>query len=204
LLAELFLRDGNTVFGVEPNPEMRAAGERLLAHYADFHSVAATAEATTLGEHSIEVITAGQAFHWFDRGKTRREFERILRPKGWVVLVWNERETETSALMRSYEDLLLQFSTDYVQVDHRRIDEGVLTDFFRPGKFKLESLKNRQNFDFTGVKGRLLSSSYAPEPGHPNHDAMLAELSRIFEAYQSGGKVAFEYTTKVYFGRLTD
>jgi SAM-dependent methyltransferase len=204
LLAELFLRNGNVVFGVEPNPDMRAAGERHLARYASFRSVAAKAEATTMGEHSIDVITAGQAFHWFDPAATRREFERILRPGGWVVLVWNERETESSAFLRAYERLLLRFSTDYTQVDHRRIDERVLARFFSPGRVRLETLSNRQDLDLVGLKGRLLSSSYAPEPGHPDHEGMLMQLSRIFDEYQSGGKVAFEYTTKVYFGRLTE
>ncbi len=203
LLTELFLRNGNQVFAVEPNPDMRAASERLLSHYAGFRSVPATAEATTLADQSMDVITAAQAFHWFDRARARREFERIVRPQGWVVLIWNERETEASAFLRAYEALLRRFATDYAQVDHRRIDDAVLADFFRPGKFRLETLKNRQEFDFAGVKGRLLSSSYAPEIGHPNHDGMLAELSRIFEAYQINGKVAFEYVTKVYFGRLT-
>jgi SAM-dependent methyltransferase len=203
-LTELFLRHGNPVLAVEPNPEMRAAAELLLAYYAGFHSVPATAEATTLADNTIDVITAGQAFHWFDRVSARREFERILRPEGWVVLIWNERETETSAFLRAYEALLLHFSTDYAQVDHRRIDEVVLAEFFRPDRFTLEILNKRQEFDFVGLKGRLLSCSYAPEVGHPNHDAMLLELSKVFETCQIDGKVAFEYKTKVYFGHLTE
>ena len=59
-----------------------------------------------------------------------------------------------------------------------------------------------QVFDFEGLKGRLLSVSYAPEPGHPNHEPMIAELKRIFDRYQSDGRVRFEYETRVYSGQL--
>src|SRR6476469_8499971 len=92
LLTELFLKHGNRVFGVEPNRAMREAGERLLAGYSNFTSVDGVAEATTLPDHSVAFVTAGQAFHWFDVAKTRQEFIRILQPQGWAVLVWNVRQ----------------------------------------------------------------------------------------------------------------
>jgi ubiquinone/menaquinone biosynthesis C-methylase UbiE len=112
-MSELFLRLGNKVFGVEPNAEMRAAGERLLAKYPSFVSVNATAEATALPNQSIDLIVAGQAFHWFERAPTKLEFKRILKPGGWVVLVWNGFHVETSAVVRGYHELLMQYGTDY-------------------------------------------------------------------------------------------
>ena len=203
LLTELFLRNGNRVYAVEPNDAMRAAGERLLAGYPNFHSVAGTAEATTLPHESVDLVAAGQAFHWFDRPKTRHEFARFLRPDGWVVLVWNERETETSDFLRVYEQLLVRYSTDYTQIDHRQIGDKILSEFYGPGGYQSVTMSNRQDFDFVGLKGRLLSSSYAPQAGHPDHEAMLAELARVFDAHQSAGQIAIEYTTKLYFGRLS-
>lgn len=182
---------------------MRAAGERLLAGYAKFHSVAGAAEATTLADNSVDLVAAGQAFHWFDRLATRREFARLLRPNGWVVLVWNERETETSDFLRVYEQLLLRYSTDYTQIDHRQIDDKILNEFYGPGGFQLVTMPNRQDFGFAGLKGRLLSCSYAPQAGHPDHAPMLAELARVFDAHQSDGQVTIDYTTKLYFGQLT-
>src|SRR5437867_8468442 len=120
-LAELFLANGNRVFGIEPNKEMREAGERWLQRYSRFSSIAATAEATTLPSQSVDFITAGQAFHWFDRERCREEFARILRPGGWVVLVWNDRRTESTAVLKDYEQLLLSYGTDYEQVNHERV-----------------------------------------------------------------------------------
>src|SRR5437870_2796600 len=98
-LAELFLKNGNRVFGTEPNSEMRAAGETLLKKYSRFVSVDGSAEATGLDSSSVDLITAGQAFHWFDRPRARQEFERILKPGGWAALVWNERLINTPFLV---------------------------------------------------------------------------------------------------------
>ncbi|MGH9752741.1 MAG: class I SAM-dependent methyltransferase [Blastocatellia bacterium] len=202
ILAEMFLRNGNMVYGIEPNQGMREAAEALLKDYPRFHSVAAQAEETALDGTSVDFITAGQAFHWFDREKAKTEFARILKPQGWVALIWNERVTTTTPFLAAYEQLLKDYSTDYEQVDHRRIDDKVIRDFLGSERFSLKQFKNVQVFDYDGVKGRLLSSSYAPEEGHPNYEPMLAELERIFRAYQTEGKVVFEYVTQMYYGRI--
>jgi ubiquinone/menaquinone biosynthesis C-methylase UbiE len=202
ILAEMFLKNGNEVYGVEPNREMREAGERLLKDYPRFRSVAARAEETMLADHSVDFITAGQSFHWFDREKCRMEFVRILKPRGWVALIWNERVTNTTRFLVAYEQLLKDYSTDYERIDHRQINDDVIRDFFGSDQFRLKQFKNAQVFDYEGVKGRLLSSSYAPEAGHQNHEPMLAELERIFQAYQDDGKVVFEYVAQMYYGQL--
>jgi SAM-dependent methyltransferase len=202
LLAQLLLAHGCRVFGVEPNREMRAAGERLLAGFGRFTSVEGTAEATTLPTQSIDFVTAGQAFHWFDQARARAEFMRILRPGGWVVLVWNDRRTATTPFLAAYEHLLERYATDYAQVNHKRIDEAAIGAFFAPGAWSVQVFENRQLFDFTGLEGRLLSSSYTPEPGHPGHQRMIDALHTLFDAHQHGGQVAFEYDTILYYGQL--
>jgi len=203
LLTRLFLEAGHRVFGVEPNAEMRAAGEVELRGFSEFVSVNGTAEATTLPAESVDLVVAGQAFHWFDREKAKAEFRRILRGERWVALIWNERRVDTTPFLVAYEKLLMDFSKDYTKVDHRQITPEVLNAFFGPGGFQTFTFDNRQVFDFAGVRGRLLSSSYAPGPGHPDHEPMLRELARIFELHQQDGEVVFEYTTEVNVGRLT-
>ena len=204
LLTELFLRRGHRVFGLEPNAEMRAAGEQQLAAFPLFTSLAAPAEATTLPDHSIDLIVAGQAFHWFDRPRARAEFRRILRasPRDNVALIWNERLVGITPFLAAYEELLQKFSTDYASIDHRQITDDVLAEFFHPHPVTLATFKNRQLFDLAGVKGRLLSSSYAPAPGDPRHEPMLAALAQIFHTHQQGGRITFDYQTKVYASRL--
>jgi SAM-dependent methyltransferase len=202
ILSELFLKNGCRVFGVEPNRDMREAGERLLSSYAKFASVEGTAEATTLPGRSVDFVAAGQAFHWFDREKARQEFARILKPTGWVVLLWNDRQTDTTHFLRAYEELLRRFGTDYSAVNHRLTDSRVIAAFFAPQPVVLRKFAGQQAFDFDGLNGRLLSSSYTPEPGDPNYRPMLDELRVIFDRYQAGGRVRFDYVTLMYFGHL--
>jgi SAM-dependent methyltransferase len=194
------LENGNQVFGVEPNADMRQAGERLLADFPKFTSVAGSAEATTLPDANIDFVTAAQAAHWFDRVAARREFVRILKPGGWLVLLWNERLTDATPFLRDYEQLLLTYGTDYEEVRHERTTDAV-NEFFDPQPYQERTFPMRQEFDYEGLEGRLLSSSYAPGPGHPKHAPMLRELRRIFDVHSVGGRVSFEYNTQVYFGR---
>lgn len=201
LWSELFLEYGCTVYGVEPNREMREAGERLLARYPAFTSIDGAAEATTLDENSADFITAGQAYHWFDRERARTEFARVLRPGGWVVLVWNERRL-AAPLVARYEQMLITFGTDYEQVTHQYEPDDFLIPFFGGNEVRLRIFENHQVLDFESLKGRLLSTSYAPEPGHPNYEPMLEELARIFDAHQQDGRVVFDYETKVYYGQF--
>ena len=201
-LSELFLRHGCRVYGVEPNREMREAGERLLAAEANFRSVGGSAEATTLPDACADFVVAGQAFHWFEPEAARREFARILQPGGWVVIVWNDRRTGGSAFLEAYERLLQTRGTDYKEVSHKYADENVLRPFFGARGMRQKVFANEQRFDFEGLRGRLLSSSYTPEPGHPNHLPMLEELAALFDAHSTDGRVVFEYETKVYYGQM--
>ena len=200
-MAELFLKNGNPVYGVEPNAEMRSAGERILAKYRKFVSVNATAEATTLEKKSIDLIVAGQAFHWFDDAKAKLEFRRVVRPEGWVVLVWNGFLVETSALVRGYQELLIEYGTDYKEVN-REIEDCDIAAFFSPLDYRQARFPFKQVFDFEGLKGRLLSASYAPEPNDPRFDQMIDDLRQVFMENEEDGRVDFDYETLVYYGQL--
>lgn len=202
-LAQMFLENGNRVCGVEPNAEMRRAGERLLAAFPRFTSVEATAEATTLPDRSADFVTAGQAFHWFDPGSAWREFGRILKPRGLVVLVWNARRKERTGFPGAYERLLETHGTDYAEVDHgRRGSAGKIRDFFAPMPVEEWTFGNAQRLDLAGLKGRVLSSSYVPAEGEPGCAEMLADLEDVFSRYQDGGAVIVRYDTQVYVGVL--
>jgi len=160
------------------------------------------AEATTLADKSVDAITAGQAFHWFDREKARAEFARILRPGGWVALVWNERRVDSTPFLAAYEQLLRTYSREYETLNHRQVDQQMIAAFFKAGTFSSQTFENRQIFDFEGVTGRLLSSSYTPEPGQSTYQPMLDDLAAIVRTHQVDGSVSFEYDTNVYYGQL--
>ncbi|MGB8857173.1 MAG: class I SAM-dependent methyltransferase [Burkholderiales bacterium] len=197
-----FLQYGNRVYGVEPNKEMRQAGEAFLGRYKNFVSVVGTAEYTKLPNKSMDYIIAGQAFHWFDRVEARKEFVRVLKPGGTVALIWNDRKTDATPFLKAYEKLLVDFSTDYREVNHRNIDEKVIAEFFAPNKFATASLPYAQHFNYARLEGRLMSSSYAPDIGHPRYEPMLKKLREIYDTHQVNDSVTFEYDTLIYYGKL--
>lgn len=201
ILCRLFLENGNTVFGIEPNTSMRLNAEQTLWNFSNFLSVPATAESTTLREGSIDLITAAQAFHWFDQEKAKAEFARIVKRNGWVVLLWNERRVDSTPFLRAYEDLLLRYGTDYERVRHENVEADIAA-FYAPRAVKQKTLENFQHFDFEALKGRTRSASYTPEPGDANFEPLYSELQKIFQTHAANGMVTVEYDTKVYYGRL--
>jgi len=201
-LTELLLQNGNQVFAVEPNREMREAAERLLGKYSGFRSIEGRSEATALDEQSVDFVVVGQAFHWFDLQVTRREFLRILKPLGWAMVVWNEREFQTTPFLMAYDQLLQRYAPDYAREKHKSVYDTALADFYGAGGFTERTFCYHQEMDFAGVKGRLQSSSYTPEPCHPNHEPMMAELLKIYQAHEVDGRVTFRYITRMYYGRL--
>jgi ubiquinone/menaquinone biosynthesis C-methylase UbiE len=202
ILSELFLINGNRVFGIEPNKEMREACERRLGSQPRFTSVVATAEATTLDDSSVDFVTAGQAFHWFDLERARAEFARILKPGGWVVLVWNWRRKDETPFLAAYERLLEAYRTDRGEAEIWRRGDEMAANFFSSGSFEKATFDNEQVLDLEGFKGRLLSISYVPTEGEPDSDEMLRNVEEIFRKHQKSGTIRIEYDTKVYYGQL--
>jgi SAM-dependent methyltransferase len=199
---EILLRgDCDTVFAVEPNDAMRAAAENSLGNFPNFKSVNGAAEATTLAAASVDFITAAQAFHWFDAGAAREEFARILKPGGWVVLLWNMRRIETTPFLRELERILRTYGTDYERVAADNPGAELMEEFF-PRGYGTRSFAHEQILDYEALRGRWLSASYVPLAGHPNHEPMFDALRRAFDAHHQGGAVCIEYETVVYYGQL--
>lgn len=198
--AELFLKNGNKIYGVEPNKEMREGAEEYLAAYKNFVSIDGSAEHTTLKDSSVGLIAAGQAFHWFDKEECKKEFRRILKSTGFVELMWNKRKQD-SDLMLEYDNLLVEFGTDYLEVRVTNLTHVNFEMFFERG-YKTTLFDSEQFLDFEGFKGRLVSSSYAPNVGHKNYEPMIKKLEKIFNRYASNGKIKVEYTTQVYLGKV--
>jgi SAM-dependent methyltransferase len=202
-LAELFLKNGNPVFGVEPNQEMREAGEEYLAAYPRFTSISGSAEVTTLPDSCADFVTVGQAFHWFKPEPTRCEFARILRPHGWVAIVWNDRTLSRTGFAVSYEELLVRFGTDYSRVRDSYPQKQDIREFFGHEQFLTHELPNFQHFDAESLRGRLRSSSYLPSEGEPNFAPMMAALDALYATHQQDGRVLMEFSTWVHLGQLT-
>lgn len=196
--SKMFLENGNVVYGVEPNEGMRGAAERSLGNFPNFKSIDGTAENTTLPDASVDFVVAAQAFHWFENDATRTEFERVLRDGGHIVLIWNERQLDTTPFLREYEQLLLEFATDYEKVRHENVTKEKIEKLFER-KFSERVFPNKQVFDFNGLKGRLLSSSYMPAETDTAADAVISELQRLFAKYAENDKIEVLYDTRVFY-----
>lgn len=196
ILARLFLQNGNRVLGIEPNKEMREAGEQFLAAFPKFRSLNATAEATGLPDSSVDFITAGQAAHWFDKEKSLAEFRRILRPNGFIVLVWNTMDFAASPFMLGYEQLTLRYFTG--KPSRKNEMRGQVLAYLGTGA-QQRQFPYEQQFDLAGMTGRLLSTSYAPLAGSPLNEPMLADLRDLFEVNAIDGRICFRYFTELYF-----
>ena len=200
LLTQLFLKQGNQVYGVEPNRNMRVAAEDFLQPYPNFKSVNGQAENTTLAPASMDWIVAGQAFHWFDQHTTRQEFSRILAPNGWIALVWNSRLL-SDPFQQAYEKFLEEHAPDYSIVSQQRPSVETLAEFFTPATMAIATFDHQQVFDFEGLKGRLLSCSYAPTPASANYGEMLEALKTLFNRYSCQERLNFRYTTYLYYAQ---
>jgi len=202
LLSKLFLDNGNRVIGVEPNAEMRAGGDQFLHAYPNFTSVAGSAEETTLPIHSVDYVAAGQAFHWFDTVAANTEFLRILKPGGWVVIVWQDRRMDEKKFTAAYEGILEQFGIEYKKVKNAYPETSKISQFFEGGSFHTAELPSHQTLDWESLCGRLRSSSFAPTETHPNYRPMMDALLKIFLDHEEHGRVRLEYFAKIYFGTL--
>ena len=203
ILTEPFLQNGNLVFAIEPNAKMRAAAEERLGHYDNFRSIDARAEETTLADGSVDLITAAQAFHWFELETTHAEFRRILRPGGHAVLLWNLRRMEGNGFARDYEELHATFGEEYQRIKRSwYVEPATLESFFGHRDYGRRSFDNAQEVNYEGLRGYLLSSSFAPAPGHPDFPTTMENLRALFEKHNQSGRVTIEYETRVYWGRL--
>jgi len=203
IFTKLLLDQGYIVYAVEPNEAMRNSSVEQLNSYKNFHAINGTAEETTLQSHSVDLVVCAQAFHWFDQASAKTEFKRILKPKGQVALIWNNRQVEYDEFAVAYELLLLQQASDYSEVNHRNLTDVNFNNFFKNGKYQLAKHLNIQVFDEDGLIGRAFSSSYVPSKETEAGQAFLADLKTLFQQYQTDeGTVDFVYQTEVYLGKV--
>ncbi|MEW5974660.1 MAG: class I SAM-dependent methyltransferase [Acidobacteriota bacterium] len=199
LLTEVFLRNNNVVFGIEPNRKMREAACRNLARYPQFRSVDATAEGTTLQDHSVDFVTVGRALHWFDYDRAFSEFLRIMKPGAWAVMVWMKRRNSPPfAFAYAYESLLLTYSVDHQE---KRQSQSKVESRLTADGFQRRALEDQWTFDLQGLMGLTLSYSVTPEPDDARFLSMKEALQALFHKHEHNGKVVLGYETLIYYAR---
>ena len=202
LLAKLFLDNGHPVIGVEPNAPKRAAGDAFLSAYPEFRSLDGAAENLPLDAASVDLLVAGQAFHWFQPADFRREALRVMRPGGQAALIWNRRD-ERDPFVQAYEQLLDDLAVDYYKADpkHRLRQESIL-EFFHSQNSVYTTFPNPLSFDWDGLQGLASSQSYVPLPDHANHAPFFIRLRELFDQHQQNGAVTLALVTHLYHAPL--
>ncbi|HTV84394.1 MAG TPA: class I SAM-dependent methyltransferase [Dyella sp.] len=200
--SKMFLDAGHAVVAVEPNAAMRGAAVEWLHGYRQFRAVDGRANATTLDDDSADLVSVAQAFHWFDPAAAHREFQRILRPGGLAAIYWNSRRLQGTPFLVGYEAVLQKYGTDYTSVAERYGDEPRMRQWFGAGWRGMGEFEHKQLLDFPSLRGRLMSSSYAPKPDHPQHAPMIGALRELFDACAVDGRISFDYDTRVYVGEV--
>jgi ubiquinone/menaquinone biosynthesis C-methylase UbiE len=203
IFSELLLDKGYTIYGVEPNEDMRLSAESMLDGNDKFRSVNGTAENTTLADNSVDLVVCAQAFHWFKPDATRKEFKRILKHEDSdVALIWNNRLTQIDEFAKAYERLLEEKATDYKEVNHQHLKGVNFEQFYRDGKYTLTKFSNEQIFDYEGLAGRAFSSSYVPPQDTEAGIEFDGLLRNLFDKHQVNNKVIVKYETEIYLGKV--
>jgi len=202
LTLELLERSLN-VIAVEPNDDMRLVAEGFYKIYPNATSVNATAERTGITSNSIDLVTVGQAFHWFNPDNFKLECQRILKPGGLVALVWNSRVTGSD-----FENECAKINSLYCP-DFKGFPggktiaaEGAFSHFYRDGIYSFKEFPNNLNYDLDGFIGRSLSASYAPKENDKNYKSYLNALKDLFERYKKDGIISFPNITRSYLGSV--
>jgi SAM-dependent methyltransferase len=199
IFAEHLLRHDVSVYAVEPNQEMREVAEERLSGFQGFHSVSGSAEQTTLPDRSMDAVTAAQAFHWFDLDPTREELRRVLKPRGQVIMVWNNREKEIDPFNRAYSHLVDRYARDKEEIDVLREDPQ---EHFYPSGYHHAQFHHSKDYDLAGLGCLITSASYMPKNGETHYQQMIEELGRLFAEHQVDGKVKIMFVTDCYHGSL--
>lgn len=201
ILSELFLENGNVVYCVEPNKDMRRVAEERLERYIPrFVSVDGRAESTTLKDRSIDLITVGQALHWFDPDRTRAEFARTIRKRGHVAVVYNYRRRR-GAVGQAYAALVNRYEKDKASVPYAR--DAYVKKFLGNGDFRKFVMPNSQSLDLEGMLGRLASSSYMPRRGSREWTDVEEDASKMIREHGDKGTLVLRYDTTMYVGRIS-
>jgi ubiquinone/menaquinone biosynthesis C-methylase UbiE len=197
--SRLFSLRGLQVIGIEPNDEMRefAAHEEATHASPPVRYQKGTAEQTSLPDSCLDALLAAQAFHWFEAEPTLHEFHRILKPTGWAVLMWNERD-ESDRFTTAYGDVIrAQKETNAVEKQRGRIAGEPLLQSSLFKDARMDKFFNEQIVDEEGLIARACSASYVPKDG-PELDQMKDDLRAVFQRFQRNGKVAIKYETLVF------
>lgn len=201
IFTELFLRNGYPIAAIEPNAEMRLEAEKTFTDLNLLKSMDGSAEHTGLADGSVDLITVAQSFHWFDFEATQKEFKRILKPGGHILLVWNILQ-QRSPFLKAYQELKNKYADDKPYA--KQVDEDLISRFFEPYHFVKQEIYHSRLLNLDELLGYFRSSSYSPIVGESNYPTLVKDIAKLFDEFEKDGHVKLEYDTKMYYNGMTE
>ena len=200
IVARHFVDHARLVFAIEPDPGMLACACRSLAHYSSFRSIDACAEATTLPDRCVDMIVVGQAIHWFDPERARREFLRILKPQGWLAILWNHG---TDRLLGAELQAILTEQNGWnACANTNQSANRPLSFYYGRDDYLRLSFPLSQKETWDEFIGALCSDSHAPDEDHPLYASFVSAARKVFDKLNTGGLVHVNYATELALGRI--
>jgi len=200
ILTEALLRSGYRVTAIEPNTEMRQMSDLRLGQLPGYRSLAGSAENTSLPSASVHLITAAQAFHWFDIARARTEFLRVLTPNGQVALIWNDRLPD-DPLHVALNEIFKECGGDKRNALLTREDNSDVPRFFGSTTPQQFTWPHAHHLEREGLLSLAFSRSYFPGRQTPAGLAATDRLSQIFDRLATNGTVTVPYRTTAFIGR---
>jgi len=182
LFSQGLLARGARVVAVEPNPAMRAAAQALLGDAPRFQAVEGSAEEIPLPNACVDLVTAAQAFHWFDIDAARREFLRVLTPSGQVALVWNDR-VATDPLHLALDDVFERHGGARRGALLAHEERHDVPRFFNAAPVASMAFDHEHSLDGAGLLSLVFSRSYMPAHDSPAGRAAAVDVDRVFDTF---------------------
>ena len=200
LLTRGWLERGYEVVAVEPNPAMREACDRHCRAFARYRSVEGTAEAMPLAAGSVHLVTAAQAFHWFDVDRARVECLRVLEPNGNVALVWNDRDM-SDPLHPALDEVFKAFGGEKWSALVAHEDRSHVRDFFGAAQIRVSTWPHQHSIGADALVALAFSRSYMPDRSTAEGKAAEERLRRVFDRFAANGALNVRYRTVLFLGR---
>lgn len=200
LLTQGLLAEGCNVIAIEPSTPMRAAADASFAGVPNYRSASGAAESMPVPTASVDLITAAQAFHWFEIEAARTEFLRVLRPLGTVALIWNDR-VHADPVNAALNELFARHGGAKRTALIAHEDRSQVAPFFGATVPVERTWPHEHQLDEAGLASLAFSRSYMPDRGTAPGQVVYQQVQELFDRFATGGRIAVRYTTVAMVGR---
>lgn len=200
LLTHGLLSQGYAVIAIEPSTNMRAAADSALVSFPAYNSASGSAERIPLPAACVALITAAQAFHWFDIAAARAEFLRVLKPQGKVALIWNDRVL-SDPLHTALDGIFAQHGGAKRGAMLAHDERSEVPAFFGTNTPLELTWPHEHLLSEAALLSLVFSRSYMPARDSAAGQEAYEQVHRLFEQLATGGRIAVRYNTIAIIGR---